>query len=364
MHEIVVNLHMHTRYSDGTGLHRDIARAAAEAGIEAVIVTDHNVLVRGVEGYYTFGQRRVLLLVGEEVHDRTRQPQKNHLLVFGVDQEMAPYAQQPQALIDAVRRAGGVCFIAHPVDPAAPAFHEPDISWVDWEVEGYTGLELWNAMSEFKSRLRSWPHALYYAYRFPAVAVGPFPEAVRRWDALLAAGKRVVAVAGSDAHALQARLGPLQRVLFPYAWHFRAVNTHLLLDAPLEGQVAADRQRIYRALAQGRAFLANDWWASARGFRFVAEGRTGRVSMGESLPLDGGVTLKFHLPRRAEVRLVRHGKVVHTWRHDDVGAYTVRQPGAYRLEVYLRTGFRRRVWILSNPIYLTGPEDVPTSRIP
>lgn len=355
MHEIVINLHMHTRYSDGTGLHRDIARAAAEAGLDAVLVTDHNVLVRGVEGYYTFGQRRVLLLVGEEVHDRTRQPQKNHLLVFGVDEEMAPYAETPQGLIDAVRRAGGLCFIAHPVDPAAPRFDEPDISWVDWDVDGYTGLELWNAMSEFKSRLHTFAHALYYAYRFPEVAVGPFPEVMRRWDELLAQGKRVVAVAGSDAHALHAHAGPLRRVLFPYTWHFRAVNTHLLLDAPLEGQVPVDRKRIYQALKQGRAFLANDWFIPARGFRFTAEGRAGTATMGESLPLDGGVTLKFRLPQRAEVRLVRAGETVHTWHHDEVGACTVTQPGAYRLEVYRRFGWRRRVWILSNPIYLTAP---------
>ena len=40
MHEIILNLHMHTRYSDGTGSHRDIARAAIRAGLEAVIVTD------------------------------------------------------------------------------------------------------------------------------------------------------------------------------------------------------------------------------------------------------------------------------------------------------------------------------------
>ena len=47
MHEAVVNLHMHTRYSDGTGTHRDIAQAAIAAGVDVVIVTDHNILVQG-----------------------------------------------------------------------------------------------------------------------------------------------------------------------------------------------------------------------------------------------------------------------------------------------------------------------------
>ncbi len=69
MPEIILNLHMHTRYSDGAGLHKDIASAAMRAGLDAVLVTDHNVLVGGPAGYYKEGNRRVLLMVGEEVHD-------------------------------------------------------------------------------------------------------------------------------------------------------------------------------------------------------------------------------------------------------------------------------------------------------
>ena len=33
MSEIAVNLHMHTRHSDGSGSHQDIADAALEAGV-------------------------------------------------------------------------------------------------------------------------------------------------------------------------------------------------------------------------------------------------------------------------------------------------------------------------------------------
>ena len=71
MHEIVVNLHMHTRYSDGSGSHKDIAQAAIKAGLDAVIVTDHNVLVQGLEGYYRVGRSRVLLLIGRRSTTRT-----------------------------------------------------------------------------------------------------------------------------------------------------------------------------------------------------------------------------------------------------------------------------------------------------
>ncbi len=43
MQEVVVNLHMHTRYSDGSGLHKDIVTAAFKAGVDAVIVCDPRV---------------------------------------------------------------------------------------------------------------------------------------------------------------------------------------------------------------------------------------------------------------------------------------------------------------------------------
>ena len=147
MHEIVVNLHMHTRYSDGGGSHQDIAEAALKCGLDAVLVTDHNVLVPGFEGYIKDGKRKVLMLIGQEIHDQDRDPQKNHLLVFGAEKELATFADDPQMLINAIHESGGLSFLAHPNDPAAPAFHETDISWTDWSVTHYTGIELWNGLS-------------------------------------------------------------------------------------------------------------------------------------------------------------------------------------------------------------------------
>src|SRR4030043_2131694 len=166
MQEVILNLHMHTRYSDGDGSYEDIAAAGRNADLDALFVTDHNVWVNGAQGYYSNENKRVLLLVGEEIHDQARQPQKNHLLVLGAHRELATYAYDPQMLLDAVGRVGGLAFIAHPVDPAAPSVNEGDISWVDYSIHGFTGLELWNGFSEFKPRIKSKLHAIYYAY-FP-----------------------------------------------------------------------------------------------------------------------------------------------------------------------------------------------------
>ena len=352
MNELIINLHMHTTYSDGSGTHADIVTAALATGLDAVITTDHNVLVTGPARYYQEGDRKVLMLVGEEVHDQSANPQKNHLLVIGASKEMANLAGDTQHLVDSVIKAGGLAFIAHPVDPAAPAFGEPDISWEKWEVENFTGIELWNAMSEFKSLLKDWFRAVYYAFNPKLVGRGPFSAAIEKWDQLLESGKQVVAVGGSDAHAFQVSVGPIRRTIFPYKFHFQAVNTHLITEKPLKGELNHDRGIILEALAKGRAFIGYDLPAATRGFRFTAQGKDGTALMGDEIALNQGVTLQIHLPQREECRLLRDGKVIKTWTKREICSYIATDVGVYRIEVFLRYLGKRRAWIFSNPIYI------------
>ncbi len=352
MHEIVLNLHMHTPYSDGHLPHDQIAAAALRTGVDVLIVTDHNVWVNGPEDYYTEGDRRVLLLVGEEIHDQARDPQKNHMLVFGARRELATFASEPQRLLDAVNQAGGLAFLAHPFDPAAPAVGETDISWVNWEVQGFHGLELWNGFSEFKGRLRSKLHAVFFAFNPTLIAQGPPPETLRKWDELLAQGRKVTAVGGSDAHALPARLGPLRKTLFPYEFHFRGINNHVILPRPLGSNVREDGQMVLEALRQGSSFVGYDLPAPTRGFRFTAQGAEKTVGMGGELPAKGGVTLQIRLPMRTECRLLKDGKPVKTWTKRDLCTYITTEAGVYRVEVYVDYRGQRRGWIFSNPIYI------------
>ena len=366
MHEIVVNLHMHTRYSDGSGTHKDIAHAAMKTGVDVVIVTDHNVLVQGVEGYYRVPpspavssrstQRlrtsRVLLLVGEEIHDQDRDPQKNHLLVFNANRDLYSLAADPQALINGVREAGGLCFIAHPRDPQAPAFGETDISWEAWDVQGYTGIELWNGLSELKTVIPTRLHGAFYAF-FPQL-VGHYPirEVIQRWDDLLSHGRPVVAIGGSDAHALQMSMGPIHRVIFPYEFHFKTINTHAFIPEPLTGETAADKKMVYEALAAGRCFVAYDLPASTRGFTFKAKSLEHSAVMGEEISGKGGVTLQAHLPSPAEIHLFKDGTRIGLWKKSYAATHIATEPGVYRVEVYRNYLGINRGWIFSNPIYV------------
>jgi hypothetical protein len=348
VYEYVGNPHVHTSYSDGVALHTDVARAAAEAGLDFLIVTDHNVWVDGVEGYHD----DLLLLVGEELHDVRCRPQADHLLAFNAEAEVAPWASDVQRLIDEIGRKGGFCYLAHPFERSSPMDPELDaIPWKMWEVEGYTGIELWNYMSEFKGLLRNRLWAIFYAF-YPAIGIrGPYRATLNKWDQLLAQGKRVAVIGGADAHGETYTVGPLSKVVFPYEFLFRCVNTHVLTDGPMNGDLAHDKGLIYDALRSGRTWVGYDLPASTSGFRFRARSVASEVLVGQELVRTGATTFEVETPQAADIRLICDGKAVARGRGRTL-TYTTARPGIYRVEVYRRFRLERRGWIFSSPIYV------------
>ncbi len=347
-HELVSNIHLHTPYSDGAWYHGQVAQAAAEAGLDLVITTDHNIWVDGVEGYY----EGVLLLVGQEIHDVQRLPQCNHLLIYGAEQELAPHPGDDQQLINAVKEKGGLCFLAHPIERSSPLGPGlAAIPWVDWEIDGYDGIELWNYMSEYKSLTQSRLEAIFYAF-FPHLGIkGPCKRTMRLWERLLGEGRRVVIIGGSDAHGNTYTLGPLSRVIFPYQHLFGCVNTHILLPNTLTRDLETDKANIYSALRAGHCFVGYDALGSTRGFRFFARSGSQLVSMGDELKREAAIILQVQLPAQADARLLCNGQVVARSNEQRL-SFTTAIPGIYRVEVYRRHGLRRRAWIFSNPIYI------------
>jgi len=355
LYEYAGNLHMHTPYSDGEAYHAQIAEAALQCGLDFIVVTDHNVRVRGIEGYCGDDQRGyVLLLTGEEVHDQTRLPQVNHFLAYGADYEVAQCAADPQTLIDAVNAAGGSGFLAHPTDMIIPWVDEPPIPWVDWQVERYTGLEIWNYMSAFKELLPNPLTSVINVMRPDDAVIGPPPATIALWDKLLSAGQHVAAIGNSDAHGTAYQVGPLSKVVFPYEFLFRCVNTHILSAQPFSGEWAFDQQIVYRAIKAGQAFIGYEKPGNTRGFRYEAHSITGLATMGGTVQIGSGVTLTVRAPAAATIKLIHRGSVIAEAPYSDTLTFTAQQPGAYRVEVWRRYRGRARCWILSNPIYVEG----------
>lgn len=355
VYEYAGNMHIHTVYSDGEGTHHEIANAAIRAGLDFIITTDHDVWVDGVQGIYSENDgKRVLLLTGEEIHDMNRIPTANHLLVYGVEEELTPYAGDLQRVIDRVNEKKGLCFLAHPNEVASPAFHEAAIEWKDRDVEGYHGLEIWNYMSEFKAHLTDKKTGLQAALNPGKFISGPFPETLALWDQLLLEGKRVFIIGNADAHATVYELGPIKREVFPYEHLFNCVNTHIISKHAFTGDLSHDSKLIYHALRYGQSFVGYDLPASTRGFRFSAQGHHSEAMMGERIRLGHGVTLQIVSPRIADIRLFKDGQLIHQETDGTHSIFIATKPGIYRVEVHLDFNGKRRGWIFSNPIFVTN----------
>ena len=344
-YEYTGNIHMHTTASDGAGTHAELAQIAAAAGLDFLVVTDHNVLVKAEEGW----REGVLMLVGEEIHDPDLNPPGNHLLCLGIAEDVVPWRREPQALIDAVNAQGGLAIIAHPHERGSkllPATYP----WRAWTVTGHAGIELWNFNSEFKSYASSIVKGLLLLWRPAWFTIGPFAETVALWDRLLRE-RPTVAIGSSDAHALRWRLGPFTLTILPYDLCFRMVNTHILTPAPFAGDLAHDRALVLDALRQGHCWIGYDGAAATKGFRFQARQGERTAIMGDALPAGSPVAFEVTLPQAGQMRLLRDGEVVAAEVGDSLRCES-EQPGAYRVAVDRRAWGRQRAWIFSNPIYI------------
>lgn len=354
MHEVKIVLHIHTHYSDGNASHSELIDIAQKAGLDGIITTDHNIWVQGLDGYYEVENKPVMLIVGEEIHDRTLNPPGNHLLAIGAGKELSPFAKDPQRLIDQVARQDGVSFLAHPIEDPLPIIGEKAYSWRDWQIQNFTGIELWNQMSEFKSVSPTLISILIHALLPQRMTLGPLERTLKLWDNLLATHDHpIVAVGGADAHELVKGWGPLKVKLYDYLHHFKSIVTHLLLPQPLSGNYSADRKMVIEALRQGHCFVAYDLPARSDGFRFIAHSDSGDVVMGDQIKVSNGATFQIRLPAPAVCRLMKNGNLLKEWTNRETCAHITTEPGIYRVEALIPYKGKLRGWIFSNPIYAT-----------
>jgi hypothetical protein len=337
-------IHLHSTHSDGTGTVPEIAAAARQNGIDVVLLTDHDTLAareRGEEGWHG----STLVLAGVEVSPKGQ----NHYMAFGLDRVIDHRGMSAAGIVGAVARAGGFGFAAHPFSQGNPRIGRragKSMPWRDLDADRLGGVELWSFVVDSGEQLGGWRDAL----RFLARPERYMPELPARnlaeWDRMGAA-RRVAGIGGLDAHQVGVRIGrwvPLR--LMSYRRSFRMLTTHLLVPELLSGDVDRDRALVFDALREGRAYIARDWLAPARGFAFWA-------GEGDGVPMGAETaerpSLHVRLPRPAAVRLVRDGVAVAS---ADGAAELDLDPGGaggvYRVEA--RIG--GRLWIVSNPIYL------------
>jgi hypothetical protein len=257
-----------------------------------------------------------------------------------------------QSQIDRAKASGRLVFVAHP---------ETFTAWQS--AQNFDGMEVYNLHADAAHArpltllfdglwsYRAYPHLLWTRFHEAPT------ENLRRWDELTARGRRVVAVAGNDAHAnvglsLQKLDGGalFQIKLDPYERSFRVVRTHALLPRgqKLTGETLAS------ALAAGHAYVAFDLLCDATGFRLTASNGSQQVLMGDEIALAGGVRLRAATPVASRVALVRDGRKVGE-KEGTLAEWDLTERGVYRVECYLPQlpdPLSRKPWIISNPVYV------------
>jgi hypothetical protein len=336
MPEYVGAVHLHSCYSDGSGTVREITAAARRAGLDFVVLTDHDTL-RPAEDRWDGWHDGVLVVVGVEVTCQFR----SHVVVFGA-REVAALRFKPLArvLFD-LQNQGAVAFVAHAHPAHIMGFSMKAGELTDWEVAGFAGVELWSFMHDICDGMAPW-RIPSFIRNWPQRVRGPNARTVAHWDRVTAR-RRFPAIGSLDNHAFI--VPGLGATILSYEDGFRTLRTHVLAQECTGRR--DDAQLITDTLCRGRAFLALDLVAAATGFRFEADAGGRRLEMGDEAPWAGPAALEVRSPVEAKLTLLRAGHPV----AETVGTalrHTAEAPGVYRAEARLGG----KPWVYTNPIYL------------
>lgn len=338
---MVCALHVHTTYSDGAEGVDSIVAAAARAGIDAVLITDHHTMAAARHGWAGW-HGGVLVVVGYE-HSDPRD--ENHLLVFGLEEPLDPTLDAPQYVRRAVE-AGGVVFVAHPVEQRRPRGSVRPYPWTAPLDLPFQGMEVWNFMSLWVERLT--PGWELFHYLWPREGERPDPKTLCLWDRC-AATRPVAGVAGLDSHALRVRYAGLGVTVFPHRRLFKGPLTVVEVDGITGRDGPTDTRLLLEHLASGHSIMGLARWGALREVEALAHGAP-KPLWGRQVELAEGLHVGMALPRRATVRLLRDGRVVAHGRGERV-EFPVDTPGIYRMEAWVG----RRMWVLTNHVRVVAP---------
>ncbi|MBK7140870.1 MAG: histidinol-phosphatase [bacterium] len=331
-------IHVHTTESDGTKKLEEVAAIGERADLDFILFTDHMNLhnrEQGKEGFYG----RLLALVGYEHNDVD---DNNHYMIFE-SPSVYPSEMTSAEYVSAGAKDNALGIIAHPDEIRDRMGQYPPYPWTDWNVDGYTGIELWNQMSEWMERLTP-SNKLLMAFSPRKSMVGPTDRVFAKWDEVNRS-RKIVGVASVDAHAFPITVGPLKVEIFPYKVHFRSLRTYVILPEPMSTDFATAKNQVYGALRDCRAFGAHIRWGDPIGFQFSGRNGSERVIAGGRLSSLTDAKLEVRLPSSAVIRLVGNGKRLVETTGDSL-EFCPTEAGIYRVEAWKN----ERCWIFSNHI--------------
>ncbi len=321
-HVLAGSFHVHTTASDGRGDLDDVSRAAARAGLDFLVLGDHN--VDPPPAHYRDG---VLIVPGVELSTSA-----GHLLAAGAERT-AGWTLREEDPVGAARFAGGMAVLAHPVNRRLP--------WTgDWM--SVDGMEVVSGDSLIREAM-----ARPFVRLLPAVASLPASttigwlsihhrpaEAFESWDA----HPHLVGLCAHDAHGYEGYFGP-----------FQAMQLRVRLSAPLPEDPKSAANKVVKALMEGRVWCTLGALADPAGF--VLEKSFEPRSLTAALRYRD-----WPDSARPRVLLFRDGEKVSEGIFE--ASVSPASDGLYRAEVFLDLpwiwGRREFLWLFTSTIQIGG----------
>ncbi|MCP4221133.1 MAG: hypothetical protein GY765_41270 [bacterium] len=370
--------HMHSVFSDGKGTVDEITKAAHAARVDFAILTDHG--EPNIEASKSTAFSNNVLLIGASELSLN----SGHLASAGYELPDYIFPPEPGEAIREVNRDNGVTFISHPYDDKIP--------WTDWDVKGFTGLEILSIYSCARKisllQLSAFPLQYLLNSNYALLNALEYPEKnIAKWNQLNTEKKygphRYYGIYALDVHAHL----PITKSFsfnFPtYKSMFRVLTIYARTDSPKAGQtggIANDATQasaaVIKALRAGDFFNVMEAIAPANGFRaYYIDGSGQRIQMGGATQNSRG-KLVVHLPFCFKVllKINRNGKAFKSIKKEGtqhkadnsecIGTKVevpINQPGFYTIEVYaLDSRFKKLPWIITNPFFIDcRPDQAP-----
>ena len=329
-------IHIHSVYSDGTGNIESISKAAKKAGLDWIIITDHNSF-EIEEGIYN----GVYVIKGEEISPKN----ENHYLALGINKYIQPNTDA-QHNIEAVKMNGGFGFAAHPDESDYRRNSHQPIKWTNKNVRP-DGVEIWNWFSEGVDNLNN-RNIFTLAYAFLCknkLVKSANSNVLFWWDNLNNVSEKIVpAIGGIDAHALKIKDYIIPVTIFPYESMFKTIVNIVTSDEEFKTDFFARKEQILEALKSGRNLIINR--AVSKEIPVIKiSNQKQTVTSGERINLDNKTFLNVQTKKRSSIKIIHNGKEIKSVISNSI-KMLLNEVGKYRVEIK----FGERGFAYSNPI--------------
>lgn len=330
-------IHIHSVLSDGTGCVEEIAKAAKQAGLSWIIITDHNNF-DAKEGLYD----GVCVIKGEEISPGNQ----NHYLAFDINKYISP-TNDAQNFINEVRAQGGFGIVAHPKESETRKNHYPPINWLDKSITG-DGVEIWNWMSDWADiydEQNILNAAKSFLFRNNSLK-GPSKETLEWWDLQNNNTEKIIpAIGGIDAHALKIKKYGFPLTIFSYKYMFTKLTNIIYLDEKLPDNFEKQKEMILKAIKQGNNIIINKHWSKKLIPEFFIKNKTECKYSGESIFIDDQTELIIESIKNTVTKIYKNGINIYTTEKFS-DKIKIEKSGKYRIESY----YKGKPWVYTNPI--------------